>query len=124
MQGQFNKLRGMCIAAEQGMRSLAQRLSLALEAPAVSIGPSVQATSYDAGTPPGQSAAGQQGTSTGSRLTSAGGLSTASHGLGGLEGTRRSGAGSVSSAHHHRASRDHGLDGLAQPSALASKSQR
>lgn len=119
MQGQFNKLRGICVAAEQGMRSLVQRLSLALEAP-VTVGPSAQqAAAQEAA----QSSAGQQQGAPGSRLTSAGGLSSinGSH----SEGMRRSAAGSTNSAQHHRRpSRDHGLDGVAQQAALASKAQR
>jgi hypothetical protein len=119
LQAQFNKLRGICVAAEQGMRSLVQRLSLALEAPTLAIGPSAPTTAgHD-----GVHSAGQQGGSLSARLTSAGSLSmSGSHGA---EGLRRSGAGSVGSAgHHRRTSRDHGLDSVAQQSALASKAQR
>lgn len=118
VQTQFNKLRGICVAAEQGMRSLVQRLSLALEAP-ISIGPSVQALVHDAI----PSSAGQAGGS-GSRLTSAGGHSSMSGGHG-AEALRRSGAGSLGSAgHHRRPSKDHGMENIAQQSALASKAQR
>jgi hypothetical protein len=120
LQAQFNKLRGICVAAEQGMRSLVQRLSLALEAPALTIGPSVPTTAgHD-----GLHSAGQQAGSLSARMTSAGGLSSMS-GSHGAEGLRRSGADSLSRAgHHRRPSRDHGLDGVAQQSALASKAQR
>jgi hypothetical protein len=69
LQGQFNKLRGICVAAEQGMRSLVQRLSLALEAP-LTVGPSAQLVTQEA--PGSQSSAGQQAGAPGSRLTSAG----------------------------------------------------
>ena len=124
VQGQFNKLRSICVAAEQGMRSLAQRLGLALEAPALTLGPAAPAVGHDTGSP--LSAAGQHGTGPGSRLTSAGGLSnvSGSHGAGMPDGMRRSGAGSTGSAHHRRPSRDHGLDAMAQQAALASKAQR
>lgn len=109
------------MAAEQGMRSLVQRLSIALEAPAVTLGP--LAAQHDAAAPAGLSSGhGQQAIGPGSRLTSAGGLSSASssHGAGPTDGMRRSGAGSSSSsAHHRRPSREQGLDG-----ALASKAQR
>jgi hypothetical protein len=120
LQAQFNKLRGVCVAAEQGMRSLVQRLSLALEAPALTIGPSVPTTAgHD-----GVHSAGQQAGNLSARLTSAGGLSSMS-GSHGADGLRRSGAGSLGSAgHHRRPSRDHGLESVAQQSALASKAQR
>ncbi len=120
MQGQFNKLRGICVAAEQGMRSLVQRLSLALEAP-LTVGPSAQLSTHEA--PASQSSAGQQAGGPGSRLTSAGGVSSMSGSHG--DGMRRSAAGGTGSAQHHRRpSRDHGLDAIAQQAALASKAQR
>lgn len=104
------------------MRSLLQRLSLALEAPAhMTIGPSAQAAALDAGQ---QAGAGAQLGAPGSRLTSAGGLSSisSSHAADGL---RHSGEGSLGSAgHQRRPSRDHGLDSVAQQRALASKAQR
>lgn len=104
------------------MRSLLQRLSLALEAPAhMTIGPSAQAAALDAGQ---QAGAGAQLGAPGSRLTSAGGLSSIS-GSHVADGLRRSGTGSLGSAgHQRRPSRDHGLDSVAQQSALASKAQR
>jgi hypothetical protein len=123
LQCQFNKLRGVCVAAEQGMRSLLQRLSLALEAPAMRLGPSVPpASAHDAVAAP-QQASGAPG----SRLTSAGGLSSANGSHGGGDAARRSAAGSSStgSAKHHRVpSKDHGLEGLSHQSALTSKAQR
>lgn len=125
-QAQFSKLRGICVAAEQGMRSLAQRLSLALEAPALTIGPS--SSTHDAAAAAAPLSAGAVVPPGGaSRLTSAGGMSSAS---GSHADMRRSGAGggsgSAASQHHRRPSKDHGLEGIAaaQQSALASKAQR
>jgi hypothetical protein len=76
-QVQFNKLRGICIAAEQGMRSLLQRLATALDEPAQAA--AAAATMSQSHQTPASSAAtasaAVQG-SAGQRLQSAGASST------------------------------------------------
>lgn len=71
LQAQFTKLRSICVAAEQGMRSLGQRLSIALEAPSAMQAAAAAASASDAaGAHPGLGAL--PGNTPNSRLTSAG----------------------------------------------------
>eukprot|EP00775_Hariotina_reticulata_P005882 gene5882-6123_t len=120
-QVQFNKLRSICIAAEQGMRSLLQRLATALDEPAAA------AAAHSHPAPVSSAAAApvaMQG-SAGQRLQSAGASSTggSSH-TGGLDGLRRSTGGGLGSRQGRPAREglsSTGSAGAASDNPLASK---
>eukprot|EP00879_Flechtneria_rotunda_P017327 GHRR01018151.1.p1 GENE.GHRR01018151.1~~GHRR01018151.1.p1 ORF type:complete len:898 (+),score=438.17 GHRR01018151.1:161-2854(+) len=110
-QVDFSNLRSICVAAEQGMQSLLQRLSTALEEPGPTPAAAPAAPPSAASNPPTIPATNQPGFGTGFRLQSAGAMSSSgSHsGATGSGVDRRSGAGGSSiTSRQGRSTRDEG----------------